>query len=83
VTLTEYKAWLDGMIAATGDERLKTAREKLAEVQEPAPVILPPIGPNLPPFSPLVTTPYTPNVWPTVTCGSVTGVTDPNIRFWS
>lgn len=39
MTLAEYKSWLDGMIAVTGDERLQAARAKLDEVAEPAPVM--------------------------------------------
>jgi hypothetical protein len=80
LTLAEYRAWLDGMIAATGDERLKLAREKLAEVQEAAPFVAP-LSP--PPFVSPVTTPYVPNYWPTVTCGSVLGVGDPNVLCWN
>ena len=77
MTLNEYKIWLDGMIAATGDERLKMAREKLAEVVEAAPVVVPsPL--RLDPWEPDTMPPYG---WP-VTC-SISGVTDPNIRCWN
>jgi hypothetical protein len=77
MTLNEYKIWLDGAIAATGDERLKVAREMIGKVQEAAPYV-PPLSP--PPF----VSPMMPGLrgWE-VTCGSVTGVTDPNIRAWN
>jgi hypothetical protein len=74
MTLTEYKAWLDGMIAATGDEKLKVAREKLAEVVEAAPVVVP---------SPLRLDPFAPayGPWP-VTCVSQRGDFG-NFRSWN
>ena len=86
MTLTEYKAWLDGMIAATGDERLKVAREKLAEVQEALPPVVVPYRLDPPPFytPPLRTgEPDSPTLWPISTCSSVKGFDDPNIRCWN
>lgn len=48
MTLSEYKAWLDGMIAATGDERLQAARVKLDEVADAPLIVVPSIWPASP-----------------------------------
>lgn len=86
MTLAEFKAWLDGMIDATGDERLKAVRAKLNEVVEAAPAEWPmPYRPDMapPPYVPPLRTGEPHMIYPVVTCGTAIGRDDPNIRCWN
>lgn len=83
MTISEFRAWLDGFKEAIGDaptpEQWAKVLEKVATVYEPLRV-----GPNLPnivgPYWSLTIPPNVPT-WPSVTCGSIDIPHDPNIRL--
>ncbi|MCA0204280.1 MAG: hypothetical protein LCH92_08060 [Proteobacteria bacterium] len=73
MTLSEYRAWLDGFLAATGGamtaEQAEAMRAKLATVQEATPIDWSKIGPGILPRH------HPDPVWPEpyVTCGDPPG----------